>query len=849
MLVTGEAGSGKTRLLEEAAALPGRRWWSVRGYEPESVAPMAACAGLLRDLHVELATLDEDVVRRFEAAHRRLAAITEPVGLVVDDVQWLDSTSAALLHYLVRAHAGDVLVVAAGRPQMETARWFDALSGLLGKASCAIDLRPLDAAAAVALVRSLDPAVSQAAAEDYHQAAGGSPFWLRLLVQDSTRTASHAIVRGRLEACPPDAAALARLLAVAARPVPAEAAAGLLGWSSDRLATATAALTTRGLVALRHGELAITHDLVAEALVADLPEQVRKSEHRHAAQWLEQGHDVGSLVAALQHRAAAGDPLAPLLTRLIAAPQRRLLDGAAVTALAEHADAPDVRNDGSVLAGLARLADDVGEPANALTLWTRAAEVSAHPAGALLGAARSAFAGGDVNAAHHLIATARDAAPDEAVTVSLDVLTASVLCWGEDRFDEASVVAHRALAEARRIGARPLLVEALTAATDDALVRGDIQAVVALSEEMSALARGDVELEHTVTVYRLLALRLTEQYAAAEQLAVLHRRSALETGRPAHHLELTVHLLEALVEQARLVEALEVVQQTEPLLERSKGLAQRFSVGIDLAAVQVAVLHVHALTGDWRAAVAGIVAAGEAATPHIGVLDQRVAASLLTRLGGPAEAVMAAQICEQALATAVAVGCHRCLPETRLEVAILMASLGDVGGARRVLDATTLVKASDLQSRWHRWATCVIDRDIDGLVALRAGYTATGSHLDALRVGLDLARLLEPTAAVDLMQQLLLDSDSHGTSTASAALRQRLRALGARPWRRGPASQVALSQREREIALLMASGASNPQIAAQLFLSRKTVEHHASAVLAKLGARNRTQVAALLRNG
>jgi DNA-binding NarL/FixJ family response regulator len=58
---------------------------------------------------------------------------------------------------------------------------------------------------------------------------------------------------------------------------------------------------------------------------------------------------------------------------------------------------------------------------------------------------------------------------------------------------------------------------------------------------------------------------------------------------------------------------------------------------------------------------------------------------------------------------------------------------------------------------------------------------------------------------------------------------------------------VALTTRELEVAHLVADGASNPEIAAQLFLSRKTVERHVSNALAKVGARNRTELAQRVR--
>jgi two-component system response regulator DesR len=59
------------------------------------------------------------------------------------------------------------------------------------------------------------------------------------------------------------------------------------------------------------------------------------------------------------------------------------------------------------------------------------------------------------------------------------------------------------------------------------------------------------------------------------------------------------------------------------------------------------------------------------------------------------------------------------------------------------------------------------------------------------------------------------------------------------PRSEGPAAP--LSDRERAVLALMASGATNREIAERLFLSPHTVKEHTSALYRKLGARNRTE--------
>lgn len=63
----------------------------------------------------------------------------------------------------------------------------------------------------------------------------------------------------------------------------------------------------------------------------------------------------------------------------------------------------------------------------------------------------------------------------------------------------------------------------------------------------------------------------------------------------------------------------------------------------------------------------------------------------------------------------------------------------------------------------------------------------------------------------------------------------------------GPPGSPALTEREVEVARMVASGASNREIAQTLYLGEGTVKNHVSAALRKLGLRDRTQLALAMR--
>ena len=99
-----------------------------------------------------------------------------------------------------------------------------------------------------------------------------------------------------------------------------------------------------------------------------------------------------------------------------------------------------------------------------------------------------------------------------------------------------------------------------------------------------------------------------------------------------------------------------------------------------------------------------------------------------------------------------------------------------------------------------------------------------------------------------LLRDVERELDECGSVRVRDEMRRELRRLGARHEPRGPAGGdsgglAELTKRELEIARLVTDRKTNREIAAELFLSAKTVESHIRNIFHKLGVSSRTEVA------
>jgi DNA-binding CsgD family transcriptional regulator len=887
-VLVGDPGAGKTRLLEELSERAGvEHCFRVVGYEPERHVPLSSAATFLRILSERSAAGRRlaaiafeggdrlEPMRMFEATHRAVERL-EPFLLLLDDLQWMDELSLALCHYLVRA--GEVAgqpfaLIAAGRPSAQAATFSASLRQVLPRDRVVdVMLTPLSSDESLELLSSLAPDLSSEVARSVSARAGGSPFWLEALVGTAGGEADAAqLMTARLRGAGADAGALVALLAVAARPLALADASALQAWPEARVEHAASELVARGVaVESATGSVRLAHDLVREAAYRDVPEETRRSLHARVADWLESvaGEDLGGLREALTHRHAAAQPALGLAIRVARSPRRTLLGEEGLALLTEIADGGDPADTATLnLHGaVATLAAELGDHAAAVDRWTRVSERAADPlerASALLAASRSATALDQREAAWAYLERSGTAGiADEVFELERATQAATLELWAQvgnqaPRRGQAYEVARRAHALADRAGgvealhapARRAYLDAVRVEYEAAYQDDDVGGLLRTAEERTLVARGfddDAYLMASVDLGR--ALRRAGRIAEAEQ----RLRHAWEEGHRRVLPQLTIDaaywFATVLELQARIVEAEDAIAEAIELAKR---------VGDEARARHPISRLGHRLSfhcGEWRHAVSRLLEAQRGASPHASIeYHQEVALWLALAGGREVEAEVVTQI-DEARRCAAAVSCPRCNTEVRLAAAEALARVGHDDDA-----ASSLAEWERLQ-REPQPRDRVLHRRAQGLLAQSNGNGAAisfledavyeaeqiGLVLDGLWTRIDLARALSGTEcehAIELLKGVASESADLGALTEQQVAEHGLRALGVRTWRRG-ATSALLTEREQAIASLIAGGASNPEIAQELFLSRKTVERHVSNVLRKVGVRNRAELAA-----
>ncbi len=192
------------------------------------------------------------------------------------------------------------------------------------------------------------------------------------------------------------------------------------------------------------------------------------------------------------------------------------------------------------------------------------------------------------------------------------------------------------------------------------------------------------------------------------------------------------------------------------------------------------------------------------------------------------------------------------------EAITILLSAADRAAANGQFAAEVICRQSAAQFGDHSSAErlgeleAIVEGPRVGLAARFAAALRDGDAAELSSVSEEFERVGDVVAAVDAAAQAALTYRRHGQrgsalgcSTRADALAERCGGLNT-PALRQATEPLPLTDREREIVMLIGEGLSNREVAARLTLSVRTVESHIYAAMSKTGTRNRDELAALL---
>ncbi|GAA2517899.1 response regulator transcription factor [Rarobacter incanus] len=134
-----------------------------------------------------------------------------------------------------------------------------------------------------------------------------------------------------------------------------------------------------------------------------------------------------------------------------------------------------------------------------------------------------------------------------------------------------------------------------------------------------------------------------------------------------------------------------------------------------------------------------------------------------------------------------------------------------------------------------------------GIIALTS-FDTEAAIMDAMTAGADglLAKTSGPEEIIEAVRQVAAGNGALSPRAARVVIESVRNSAGTRHQREAAARLQELSERERQIAVAVAQGKTNAEIAREFFVSETTVKSHLVTILAKSEAGNRVQLAALI---
>jgi DNA-binding SARP family transcriptional activator/predicted ATPase len=382
LLITGEAGIGKTRLAEELMGSEVARASTVRAgcYLADRPMAYAAVADWLRSPPLrpvlealpapqlsQLARVTPGILldrpdvpppppfteswqraHFFEALARALFAARAPLLAFIDDIQWCDPETIEWLHYLLRFDPSARLMVLA------TARTGDVatehpVAGMLrdlrrSERGAEIALGPLSAEDTASLAAKIGDRRPEVGGRSLYEKTRGNPLFIVEMVQagleecgaDTLPPKVHAVIRTRFAQLTAGTRDVAALAAVVGRPFTSDLIASVSGGAEDSVAAAIDELWQRRLVQrFGAGAYDFTHGLLRDVCYGELGPERCRSLHRRVAQALAAlyaGESDAASATIAEHFERAGLPseAVPHLERAAAVARHRYAEGESI---------------------------------------------------------------------------------------------------------------------------------------------------------------------------------------------------------------------------------------------------------------------------------------------------------------------------------------------------------------------------------------------------------------------------------------------------------------------------------------------------------------------------------------